>query len=174
MILLSLLSVDQTAATVKPSLLLTTPKPQLIQTTIPPGAHLYPPVTVPAPEKTSSVTVSSNATSTKPSLAASVVLSNRTTNVMLSIGSVTPSNVTTTESPRVIANKPSSILPVTPFLNPLNVTLGAADQLKGVNEYVSLSETPVGDLLVKRKWCSQSNVQLTCTRNGMEKFEDPI
>ncbi|KAL9980126.1 hypothetical protein ACROYT_G008671 [Oculina patagonica] len=132
------------ASTIKPSLLLTTPKPQVIQTKIP-SVHF--PVTSqvmkpPSPGKTSRVTISNNATATKPAVAASVVLSNKTTNVTLSIGPVAASNVSTTESPRVIANKPSSVLPVTQSLNPLNMTL---DQLKEVNKYVSLSKLPIGD-----------------------------
>ncbi|XP_020614391.1 uncharacterized protein LOC110052591 [Orbicella faveolata] len=139
------------APATKPSLLVTTSKPQVVQTTVPHAHYVKPPGTkLTTPGKSSRVTISSKATSTKQAVAASVVLSNKTTDVMSSIGSVTPSNVTTTESPRVITNKPSR--PATQSLNPLNMTL---DQLQEVEKYVSLSETPIGDVL--ETYCRDEN-----------------
>lgn len=135
----------------KPSLrlLVTTPKPQVIHTAVPQAPYVKPPETkLTTPGKSSTVTISSKATSTKPAVAASVVLSNKTADVMLSIGSVTPPNLTTTELLRVTSNKPSNVLPVTQSLNPLNVTL---DQLQEAKKYVSVSKTPIGDALATRK-----------------------
>ena len=135
--------------TTKPFLPVTTPKPQVMNTAVPQAHYVKPPETkLSTPGKSSTFMISSKATSTKPAMAASVVLSNKTTDVMMSIGSVAPSNVATTESPRVISNKPSSVYPATQYLNALKVTL---DQLQEAKKYVSVSETPIGDTLATRK-----------------------
>ena len=108
----------------KPSKLLTTPKPLVTgtsnaSTTTHPA---YLPVTTSDAKplgKTSTVTLSSNATARKPAFAASVVTSNIRTNVTLSIGHV--------DSPNVI-----NVRPVAPSRKFTNVTVSRAEQLKGV------------------------------------------
>ena len=128
-----------------PSQLITTPKPHVTQITIHPAGLPVTPAGVKPPGKTSTMTTSSNATATKPAVAASVLFSKKTTNVTLSIGHVKAPNVTNKESPRVIGHKPPSVLPVTPSRNSTNVTVRAADQLKGVlDKLVSLLDAPTG------------------------------
>lgn len=108
----------------KPSKLLTTPKP-LVTGTSNASTTMHPaylPVTTSDANplgKTSTVTLSSNATARKPAFAASVVTSNNNTNVTLSIGHV--------DSPNV-----NSVRPVAPSRKFTNVTFGRAKQLKGV------------------------------------------
>ena len=108
----------------KPSKLLTTPKPLVTgtsnaSTTTHPA---YLPVTTSDAKplgKTSTVTLSSNATARKPAFAASVVTSNIRTNVTLSIGHA--------DSPNV-----NNVRPVAPSRKFTNVTVSRAEQLKGV------------------------------------------
>ena len=104
----------------KPSKLLTTPKP-LVTGTSNASTTMHPaylPVTTSDANplgKTSTVTLSSNATARKPAF----VTSNNSTNVTLSIGHV--------DSPNV-----NSVRPVAPSRKFTNVTFGRAKQLKGV------------------------------------------
>ncbi|XP_022805618.1 uncharacterized protein LOC111342768 [Stylophora pistillata] len=103
----------------KPPQLPATPKPLVAGTKMHPA---YLPATIPDAKtlgKGSTVTLSSNATESKPAVAASVVTSNKSTNVTLSIGHVNAPNVTSGRQ-------------VTLARSFTNVTVGRADQLKGV------------------------------------------
>ena len=155
-------SLGQPALPRKPSLIITTPNPVANQTTAPkpvwlqttprPPVHL--PVTLPSVTNThAGVTIPSDVTSKTSPVAGLVQLPNAITNKLLSLAPpVLSPNATPAESPRITTNKPSAILPVTPSLSSFNVTLGAADEIKGVFQQISSSVKRPEKKLVARKY----------------------
>ena len=129
----------------KPPQLPATPKPLVAGTKMHPA---YLPATIPDAKtlgKGSTVTLSSNATESKPAVAASVVTSNKSTNVTLSIGHVNAPNVTSGRQ-------------VTLARSFTNVTVGRADQLKGVlDKLVTLLDEHSGHGSVTGKYCVVDN-----------------
>ena len=156
-------------ATLKPPILQNaTPKPTKLQNATPKPAVLHnemlkPAVIQTAPGltqitsskavavKSPSVTSHSNVTSTGLSLAAPVHLPISAQKILSITPPATASNVTRIVSPRIIANKPPSVLSVTPSPSRFNVTLEKADGLNGVFKLISSFGKALGNVQVLRK-----------------------